>query len=180
MLKKCSKINRSPARTAASALLGGLLCVTTLSGCGIARRTSWFRSGAPTVPPSEPQGGYVPTQGPSYREYSPAPVFEQTPAPTPSERPMPIFPDDPPPPSTSEYLAPPSNRPEAVPSQPVYGERPGLISPRNARRLPQGSERPAAAEMKPDSEPSFKNGPVASRSEFRHLLTRFQQTSASE
>lgn len=173
MLKRTSIINRSGGT--APVLLAGLLSLATLSGCGLARGSHWFRHKASVAPPSEPQGSYVPPHG----EYSPDPVFETTPAPTPAERPMPIFPNDPPPPSTSEYLAPPEGRPETVPSQPVYGERPGLISPRNARRLPQGSERPAAAEMRPDSGPSFDNGPVASRQEFRPLFARFQQTSAS-
>ena len=171
MLKKNSTVNRS---SSAPVMLAGLLCLATLSGCGFARGSRWFRSSAPVAPPQEPQGGYIP------QEYSPAPVFEPTPAPVPAGQPTPVFPNDPPPPSTSEYLAPPQSRPDAAPSQPAYGERPGLISPRNARRLPQGGERPAAAEMTPDSGPSFSNGPVASRREIRPLLARFQLTSASE
>jgi len=151
-----------------SLLAAGLVCLVALSGCGLVRGSRWSRSSAP-LPPSEPgDGGYL------QREYSPAPI-EPTPAPTP------IFRDDPPPPSTSEYLAPPpGGQAPGGPSEPVYGARPGLISPRNARRLPAGSERPAAAEESAESRPTFEDGPVASRYGMKAIVARFQQVAARE
>lgn len=156
-------------------LVAGLVCLALSSGCGLARGSRWSRSSAP-LPPSEPAGSsYDP------REYSPSPI-----EPTPAERPAPLFPDDPPPPSpppspsTSEYLAPPAGQPRFPASQPAYSERPGLISPRNARRLPAGNERSASAQESKESRPTFEDGPVASRYGMKAMVARFQQVSARD
>jgi hypothetical protein len=116
----------------------------SMSGCGLARNMRFKKSSSgPVAPPVEPQS-----------EYSPAPIVP-SPFRAPSEgpTPAPTF-DDPPPPSTSEYLAPPSQRMRQA-------DRPALIAPQNARRLSPAGGHSTSAEPEQSNEPNFDDGPVA-------------------
>lgn len=142
-----------------STILLAALGLSTLSGCGLARQWGWYRPAGQPVP----QEYAVPSN-----EYNPAPLpadpfrdlDQETPMPSPANPPAPTFPNDPPPPSVSEYLAPP---PGGHSTSPASQPKPGLIAPQNARRLAPGfgTERPTSTGSKRPTEPSFEDGPVA-------------------
>lgn len=162
-------MNRSPRPM----LLAAVLCVSSFSGCGLSRQWRWFRPATTPTAISEPQ----------YPEYSPEPIGgdpfngpEPALTPMPDEVPPPVFQGDPPPPSVSEYLSPPT---VGHSIQPNPTAKPGLIAPRNARRLSPTLERPTSAEASGGATPSFEDGPVAS-SLPKTMFGRVQQVVARD